>query len=195
MLTIDESNELQKIIDLYRSDFDNGCDDKLHEEYCELLNGTKLIQGYKSFEMIKSFRLKTDSSSEILILNLLYSINTGKQIYERTETQIFGFKKLKKNYGHLLISPESIEDKIRDWFEKSDIDFKDFPKFSSKYLFQADDKNKAESFATAGRLNLIEQQTNIIIEVKNDLLVAKYPRNMNSDDFYSMTSFLKKLDK
>lgn len=195
MLTQEEDNELEKILDSHLSGFDKNYENGLNPDFCQLLDNTKLFYGYKSYEMIQSFRIRGVDLSDILILNLTYQVSTGKQTYEQNETQIIGFTKLKKDYGQLLISPESIEDKIRDWFEKSDIDFKDFPKFSSRYLFQADDRNKAESFATANRLQLIEQQPNIIIEVKNNLLIAKYPRNINSDDFNAMTSFLKNLDK
>lgn len=195
MLTQEEDNELEKILDSHLSGFDKNYENSLNPDFCQLLDNTKLFEGYKSYEMIKSFRIRGVDLSDILILNLTYQVSTGKQTYEQSETQIIGFTKLKKDYGQLLISPESIEDKIRDWFEKSDIDFKDFPKFSSRYLFQADDRNKAESFATTNRLQLIEQQPNIIIEVKNNLLIAKYPRNINSDDFNAMTLFLKNLDK
>lgn len=195
MLTQEEDNELEKIIDSHLSGFDKNYENSLNPDFCQLLDNTKLFYGYKSYEMIQSFRIRGVDLSDILILNLTYQVSTGKQTYEQNETQIIGFTKLKKDYGQLLISPESIEDKIRDWFEKSDIDFKDFPKFSSRYLFQADDRNKAESFATTNRLQLIEQQPNIIIEVKNNLLIAKYPRNINSDDFNAMTLFLKNLDK
>ena len=195
MLTQEEDNELEKIIDSQLSGFDKNYENDLNPDFCQLLDNTKLFEGYKSYEMIKSFRIRGVDLSDILILNLTYQVSSGKQTYEQSETQIIGFTKLKKNYGQLLISPESIEDKIRDWFEKSDIDFKDFPKFSSRYLFQADDRNKAESFATTNRLQLIEQQPNIIIEVRNNLLIAKYPRNINSDDFNAMTLFLKNLDK
>lgn len=195
MLTQEEDNELEKILDSHLSGFDKNYENGLNPDFCQLLDNTKLFYGYKSYEMIQSFRIRGVDLSDILILNLTYQVSTGKQTYEQNETQIIGFTKLKKDYGQLLISPESIEDKIRDWFEKSDIDFKDFPKFSSRYLFQADDRNKAESFATTNRLQLIEQQPNIIIEVKNNLLIAKYPRNINSDDFNAMTLFLKNLDK
>jgi hypothetical protein len=50
----------------------------------------------------------------------------------------------------------------------------------------AEDKGLARSFATDRRLSLIEMQRELYVEVNNNLLLAKFARNVNYDDCLSL---------
>ena len=126
----------------------------------------------------------------MIIAKVTYSIPSGKYNLGASELQLIGFKKLDKNYANILIKPETMEDKVSEWFTKVEIDFKDFPKFSSAYYFLAEHEQSGYSFATANRLNSIENQRELFIEIAGDILVSKYTRKLNEDDFKSMLKFI-----
>jgi len=108
-----------------------------------------------------------------------------------TELQCFALKKIEGNFSNILIRPENLLDKIIDIFSHTDIDYPDFPEFSKKYLFLARNKVQGKLFATTNRLSLISKQNEILIEIQESLLFAKYLRNINREDCQQIIEFIK----
>jgi hypothetical protein len=74
-------------------------------------------------------------------------------------------------------------------FKKREWNFYDFPKFSSNYYCHSKNFFLGDAFATNHRLGLIEKQNHILIEIKQDILIAKYPRDFNHLDFSNFNCF------
>jgi hypothetical protein len=85
---------------------------------------------------------KNQQLSFLLLLSMTFVFKSAKSPQNETrfsEYELIGIATLKKDYGRVLIRPETIEDKIKDLILSTDIDF-DFNKgFSKKYYVVAND--------------------------------------------------------
>jgi|GEM_PF-4442532 len=124
----------------------------------------------------------------------------GYKVYEKgklstmaTELHCFIIKELSSTFANMLIRPETIADKILDIISKSDIDFEDFPDFSSKYCFLSKNKDEARRFANNVRLQAISEQDRINIEINKNLLYATYDRIITAEDCKNIIEFAKKI--
>ncbi len=153
----------------------------------ELLNSFVMFSGYRDLDLYDLFKVVINGQVFYFgTLEVEYTWKESRYPSAMREFQNFMIKKLDFGYGKMLIRPETIQDKVQEIFVKSEIDFTDHPGFSSRYYFVAEDKGLARSFATDRRLSLIEMQRELYVEVNNNVLLAKFARNVNYDDCLSL---------
>ena len=163
-------------------------------DFNEVIWNSILFESYEFNEIFEVLEIKGQTSfTRMMLVNLTYISTKGKFRYRLNEVQLIGLKKLNQKFGHLFIRPETVEDKVLEIFTRQELDFKQFPTFSSKYYFLSNDESNGRFFATDTRLNLIEKQHEIQIEVSEDLLIAKYSKKFNAEDFQNMITFLQKI--
>jgi len=102
-------------------------------------------------------------------------------------------KKLDKAYGRIIIRPETLLDKVSEWFNRLEMDFKYHKKFSAKYYFLAQDKDLGVQFASEQRLELMFQMDKIQVEIIDDQLIAKFSRPANGKDMLSLIRFIESI--
>ena len=149
----------------------------------ELLNSFAILSNYRDMNLYDLFKVVING--KVFYFGTLEVEYTGKESRypsSVSEFQNFMIKRLDFDYGKIMIRPESIQDKVQEIFVKSEIDFPDHPGFSSRYYFVADDKGLARSFATDRRLSLIGMQRELFVEINNNILLAKFARNVSYDD-------------
>ncbi len=195
MLSLDEINAIEEILSNYSNQFQE-IDQPTEEEknVFSIVDEALILKEYDNIEFNKLLNIKElTKSAWLTLVNVDYSLYSGKQRQIYGDLQLIGIKVLRFNYGHLLIRPETLGDKITELFHHTEIDIKEFPEFSSKYYFISDNEALALSFASQQRLMLIETQKEITIEIINNTLIAKFPRFLNSADFESMLDFIKNI--
>jgi len=81
----------------------------------------------------------------ITFTQVSYKINSASKFPTppTLEWQIWGIAYLKNNYGHILIKPETILDKVHELINPQEIDFEDDKNFSKKYYVVTNDEFKA----------------------------------------------------
>ncbi len=194
MLAAHEIELIDQLISKNEKEFDRRFDNSIDKQLSQFLDESTILNSYKEIDYYKSLRVAgCANDTHFLIVEVGYDLLSGKHNLGDYEPQLIGLKKLDKNYGSIIIRPETLEDKLAEFFTKAEIDFKDYPKFSSKYYFLSDNKPLAYSFATNDRLTLIEQQREVCIEIKGDMLISKYMRILNAEDFSSMLDLIKKI--
>jgi len=193
MLSSSELDLLEEVLSQNKVLIDIGFDNP-DNGIMEDITNSVLMKDYEDIQIYKSLKV-SDSlyDTYITIVGITYSLTKGKYPARYSENQVIGLKKLSRNYGHILIRPETFEDKVSELFIKSEIDFPDFPKFSFRYYCLADDEIKAKSFANPDRLRCIEKQNEILIDVNGDVLIAKFSRIITNGVFNSMLDFIKNI--
>ncbi len=136
------------------------------------------------------FKVNPDNLTETYFGSVVFDYCRSHRDVSDSEEQCIVLKQMNFGYGRLLIRPENIEDKLIDIFTRQDIDFQKFPVFSSKYYFLADDPQLAKMFTNESRLEIIENQKELILEVNDYLLIAKFARAINYDDCSSLLKFI-----
>jgi hypothetical protein len=163
-------------------------------EFYKKLDNSLLLIDYIDIYFYKSFKvLGCADFANILVIKTFYKIRSGKYNIGDYELQLIGMKSLNKNFGNILLRPETLADKIVELFSRTEIDFNDYPLFSTKYYLLADNESLCKSFATNQRINLIEDQNEILIQVMDNLLIAKYCRLLNHSDFVNLVDFIKRI--
>ena len=149
----------------------------------ELLGNFAILSNYRDMNLYDLFKVVINGKVFYFgTLEVEYAWKESRYPSSVREFQNFMIKRLDFDYGKIMIRPESIQDKVQEIFVKSEIDFPDHPGFSSRYYFVAEDKGLARSFATDRRLSLIGLQRELFVEVNNNILLAKFARNVNYDD-------------
>lgn len=157
------------------------------------LNNCEVAKQYTHFDVYSSYRVISEEESHLMLVGLSYTLDGGKLSHDIRENQILGVKILDRDYGHILIRPETIEDKFRELFKKKEKDFKNNPRFSFHYYVLHESKYTSTDFETEKRLDLIYYLKNVTIEVFNRVLIVKFPRSLNLKDCEEMIWFLKEI--
>lgn len=84
--------------------------------------------------------------------------------------------------GRVLIRPETLGDKVSEWFARREIDFTDYPRFSRRYYVLADDDERARRGLPGKFLAAVGEVDRIVIEINGSTLVAMQLRPMAEDD-------------
>lgn len=147
------------------------------------------------YSYIETFDLFGGSQDHIhyAITKVGYSIPNGKHNLGGYDLQIIASKKLDANYGHILIRPETLEDKFRELFYRLETDFEFHKKFSARYYFLSEDKALGFRFATDKRLALIAEFEGIHMEIIGHRLLAKYTMMVDSERALSLIRLVENL--
>jgi len=166
---------------LFKSDFLN-CEAQnaspSEEEFiCKSLSDFEIIKRYDMVVIDQSLTLtRNQNKSYLALINITFTYKGAKSpqaIRTEVEQEIVGFARLKKNYGKVLIRPETIEDKIVELFDHADIDFSEEPDFSKKYYVFASDEVCFRKNVTPSFLQAIAKQDFFEIEILGELLLIK----------------------
>ena len=155
----------------------------------EKLSATFLMSDYKNYHLYDSFLIK-NSNAFISFYEVSYSIKNGKYNLGDNELQTIGCKKLNTSYGHILIRPEFLIDKIASYFNPIEIDFAAYPTFSDKYYVLIE-KDVDKLFFTDKTVNLIENLPKVYIEIIGNVLFIKFMKKFNKVDSDHIIAFLK----
>lgn len=152
-----------------------------------------ILSHYNGFEICHLSGLDPEHESTLCFLKVHYSSRSGKFAYDGEDIQLVVTKKLDRDYGRIIIRPETLLDKVSEWFNPLEMDFKYHKKFSSKYYFLAEDKALGQQFATEHRLEMMFQMDKIQVETIDDRLIAKFSRPANQKDLLSLAKFIESI--
>ena len=135
----------------------------------------EIAKYYRSVEPREFIRIKEGfENSFVVYTEVEYKIAPSKYSFNvYREFPLWGGAFLTKNYGHIIITPETLEDKLREMFTPMEVDFDGDKKFSSKYYVLTKDKTKAERAITSSFREILKNSNlkNFYLEIKNDTLL------------------------
>ena len=113
------------------------------------------------------------------------------------EYQTWGIAILKSNYGHILMKPETILDRIHDLINPTKIDFEDDRKFSEKFYAVTTDELKAKSKIDLSFRNAVEsiQTKDFFIEIIDNKLIIGNKKTIEVDSALAFSDFLNTVSK
>jgi len=136
---------------------------------------------------------KNENTSYLLLLNLQTTIKGVKIPQNETiisEYEIIGLALLNKNYGKVLIRPETIEDKINDLFSHIDIDF-DFDKeFSKKYCVLANNESLLRMNISKQFIETINENNDLEIEIDDNILIVRLRKQFTPENGEIIAKFI-----
>ncbi|MBK7031557.1 MAG: hypothetical protein IPH45_21220 [Bacteroidales bacterium] len=119
-------------------------------------------------------------------------ITTKTRQYNGTEVlqEVLGFTRLRFDQGRLLIRPESLQDKLIEYFVQAEVDYKEFPLFSKKYYLLTDQPDRK---LPSSMLSTIEKYDDLEIEVMGNTLQVGHKRIYTEENAALLLKFLSEL--
>lgn len=142
------------------------------------------------------FDVSKDSENfQIIAVNIQYNFIGGKHGDSLiNENQIWGLKKLDKDFGNIFIRDENIYDKIAEIFQKIEIDFKENAEFSKRYFVITDNETQTRISLNQNMRKLfceIPKKENFIFEISNNYLLMGNRKPIDKINVNQIVNFLK----
>jgi hypothetical protein len=125
-----------------------------------------------------------------------YKINIGRNgCSETTGFQNWGILNLQKDYGHILIKPETLLDKIHNLIHHIELDFEDDPEFNRKFYVLCEDKTKTFLYLTPPFSVAIKAITtpDFIIEILGNTLIIGNEKPTECESAEAFVEFFTRL--
>jgi len=133
----------------------------------------------------------------LVFVEVSYKIGTGARYssYEGREYQTWGVMNLRNKYGHVLIKPETILDKIHDLINPIDLDFADDKDFSRHFYVVTNDALKANSLLSVSCRNCVmnTRSMELIIEVIDNQLIIGNKKIIQTGSAIDLVNFMSSL--
>ncbi|MCW3788129.1 hypothetical protein [Plebeiibacterium sediminum] len=128
-----------------------------------------------------------------------YSYQVVDRIGGHQETDdsdyLFGFIATDIDFGHSYFRPETLMDKLIEFFSPTEIDFKEYKSFSKKFYVLTKDEKKLRSWISKDLVNLFEKTPKIEIEFKDKYCLFKLPKSVDIEETKLLCDFGLKLNK
>jgi hypothetical protein len=165
-----------------------------NQEILDILEKSGILNDYSSITYFNSCLVtETGVSAHFIIADVGYTSNKSKYTTVYSEPQAIIVKNIDFDYGHILIRPESLGDKLSEIFSRAEMDFPENNRFSSKYYVQSEKPETARSFFNNSRMSLIEQHDGLFIEIMGNFLIAKYIKILNVEDCRLLLDLARKI--
>lgn len=181
--------------------------DRLQQKF-EVSYELDLNYQFASLELFKNRKInigpaiKITNSFESFHLAFLYVgysyAYSRKYSYSLTyEYQTWGIINLRKDFGHILIKPETLIDKIHELIKSIEIDFPDDPEFSKKYFVVTNDETKARSSMSSLFREQIKRisMSDFVLEIRGDKLIIGNRKIIEPDSAIDLVNFMDSLSK
>ncbi len=113
---------------------------------------------------------------------------------DSSEYEIIGLVTLRKDYGQVLIRPETIADKISEVFIHTDIDFDIDDEFSRKYYVDAGDEDKLRLKISPGFLNVFRNYDGLEAEINGNIMMVRFRKPFTIETGLSIAGFLTEIN-
>jgi hypothetical protein len=160
------------------------------------LNDFELFNCCNDPELREAIKLGYGSNEfYMLFVSVFYNYSAGKyQHLFAKEYQSWAIAELNNDFGHVLISHETLEDKVRELLQPVELDFDDVKEFSRKFYVLAKDKAKAENSITPRfrELVLAIRAKDFFIEIKGNTLLAGVVNYSDREQTFYLAEFVNK---
>jgi len=136
---------------------------------------------------------KNQNASFLLLLSITYShkgIKSPQNENRFSEYELIGIAILRRDYGRVLIRPETFSDKINDLFLSIDIDFDYDKDFSKKYFVVSNDESKIRNNISRSFLETVRKYNGLEIELDSNILLVRLRKPFTPENGKIITNFI-----
>ena len=149
---------------------------------CPTLKNFNLFSSKKEVKHIDTWEIKSDKNQfKLCLIEYGFEYRTGKSVTKDTHKYFFGYLNISKDYGKTLIRPETIVDKLSEFFSPVEIDFSSNKEFSDKYYCLSSDKENLIKVIEPKLLKFLASISDIQIEFNGKKCLIRLPKAI---DFY-----------
>ncbi len=169
-----KDNEIELLQDTYNL-LESMYPIRYDKDYTYNLKDLEILSDYKRADIFAPFNLGSDNSAYITFTESEYTFRGSAKggDMEAIEYQTWAIAPLTKNYGHIIIRPETFIDKIQNFFQHQKVDFSNDQAFNRRFFVLAKDKEMAllDLSNSFRELLLNFELKDFIIEILNNRLI------------------------
>ena len=147
------------------------------------------------FKKVKTWKIFNKPNSFYLCFSNFTNIYVSKFKYKEDQNYIFGILDLKKDFGEVLICPETLSNKIFELFNPIELDFESHPKFSKRFYTLAKNKEHFKNTIPIEFLNYLETLKDFEIEFSGKKCVFRMSGLVDNKEINQLCSIGIMLDK
>lgn len=148
------------------------------------------------FKKVKTWRIINKPHSFYFCFSNFTNIFYGSRSkIEENQNYIFGILDLKKDFGEVLICPETLYNKIFELFNPIELDFESHPKFSKRFYTMAKNKEHFKNTIPIEFLDYLETLNDFEIEFSGKKCVFRMSGLVDNKEIIQLCSIGIKLDK
>ena len=152
----------------------------------ERLGAFDSLANFEPIYFIDAIEISQETCSYQLILLNVNSDTTGQGIKGMREQSQVTYEpaaviKLCNNYGHVLMRPEMLSDKISELFRKIEIDFDIEPEFSKNYFVLSEEEDLFTNTISRSTLNTIGKYKGLFIEINEGYMLIYLKKGLSKE--------------
>ena len=146
----------------------------------------KSLKDYNAVYFVQASEIRgTDGQGFLAVVSVNSTIiHTGSR-YQRkealTEWEFIGIAKLSSDFGQVYMRPESLQDKINEYFDPLEVDFVFDKEFSKKYFVLTTDETKLRERVTPNFLSAIRKHRGLEIEIQGKDALVRLKKRVSTD--------------
>ena len=156
----------------------------------DVMANAKMLKKFHSVHTHNQLLYNPEQKLSLIATEINHHHVNGISDAEHNQLHWLVIRELDKDYGHILIHPESFSHKLSEFFNVDEFDFQQNPEFSQRYHFSSTQPAKAYNFATPDRLRAIEKVNDLVIEINDNKLFASCTRELNSADCVNLVGVI-----
>ena len=150
----------------------------------KLISDFDSLRGHETEHIINVLKIKKSNHFFYLIIaGLDFSAQRGSQSLSKVvEYEMLALVHLNKDLGKVFISPESIPDKIFEFFNPVEIDFPEDQVFSDKYYVLSGDAAKVRESLHANLRKAITAFDNLYLECSGEKMIIRMQNEISVEN-------------
>jgi hypothetical protein len=168
------------------------------EKIHKLLNRFDSLKNYPMVVISEVISLiKNHQESYLPLLSINFTTrNIGCSLNSKTfaEFELVGLAVLKKEYGLVLIRPETWTDKLTEIINPVEIDFDLDEDFSDRFYVLTNDKAKLTKVVNLSFLHTIKDFEGLEIEISENVLLARLHKSYTYENAKFMVDFITQIN-
>ncbi|MCT4615499.1 MAG: hypothetical protein N4A49_11560 [Marinifilaceae bacterium] len=172
----DSRKNVQDIINTLKQEF------TLSPTGSSYLGDFALVKDKIGLKFKKAWKVE-NSNSEFKLCWISYTnsfevaSHTGGQSFSESCNYFVGYLKHSLDLAHTLIRPETFEDKLRELFNREEIDFKEYKKFSRRYYVLSNNENRLRDWLNDEFVGCLQNLDGFSIEFLNDTCLFRFSKS------------------
>lgn len=163
----------------------------------------KLFESFREKEKAKiwrSWEIKQQGSSFKLSLVRFESLLHHPRVYaswhHRTEDfYFFGHLHLERDFGRALIRPETWHDSVREWLDRQELDFSEYPTFCKRYYVLSADEARFRAALPPVFFELMSKVSGLHLEFQGRQCLFRLPKAVEPVESFQLVKIGLALDR
>lgn len=160
------------------------------------LQDFEVFRRYKNVRLIGSYVIKHwGDNCYVLFIETTLTVNDRHGVSHHTEYQTWALAYMKKDFGRVMIRPETLADKLIELVHPVELDFDDDKAFSDTFYVLVNDRWRADTAMDRNFRNVVMdiRHEDVVIEIIDHVLVIGHRKQLSPEGSLQLADFVARI--